>query len=429
MNRPRVAFLTLGCPKNEVDTRTMSNLVRNSSGFELADSIDGSDVAVVNTCSFIEAATSESIETVLELAGEWKAADPGRTLLVAGCMPSRYGEELASEMHEVDGFVPVSDESRILEILEKVTGAAAGATEGNSPREAGPMEYLKISEGCNKRCSYCTIPSIRGPHRSRPIESIVAEATGLVAEGAKEIVVVGQDVSAFGSDTGVSLPSLVRRLAAVEDLVWLRLMYLQPDGITDELLDVVAGEGTVLPYFDVPLQHASAGVLRRMGRGGDADVFLELLARIRSAAPNAVLRTTFIAGHPGETEADVDLLEDFLDEASMDYVGVFPYSREEGTASARMPDQVAAEVVLERTQRLRDAADKISFSLLEARIGSTLDVLVEPDSDEGPAGRFWGQAPEIDGIVHLDREQPPGRLVRAAITDAAGYDLFGEVLE
>jgi ribosomal protein S12 methylthiotransferase len=424
-----VHFVTLGCPKNEVDSDRMA--ARVAAAYGVVADIEAADVAVVNTCAFIREATEESIETVLQLAAEWKAAKPGRTLIVAGCLASRYGHDLAGEMPEVDAFVPVSDEDELVALLEDLSGQPAEASEGAPPRmPSGPSAYLQISDGCFHRCSYCAIPYIRGGYKSRPLPDLEAEARLLVASGAKEIVLVGQDISSYGRDIGSRAPSLaevVRSLARTPGLAWLRLMYVQPDGITPELLEVMAEEPTVCHYLDLPLQHASRGILHRMNRTGSGDEFLRLLGVVRGYLPDVVLRTSVIAGFPGETHTDLEVLEDFLLAARFDFAGVFAYSAEEGTSAAGMPDQVPDDVKRDRVQRLRDAADGVGFERAAAHVGRTEDVLALGSEDGEPYGRTCGQAPDVDGVVYLDREVAPGTIVRVRIVDAAGYDLVGEV--
>lgn len=429
-----VHFVTLGCPKNEVDTDAMRAAVERSS-YGLADALEDADVAVVNTCSFIKEATEESVEAVLDLAADWKAERAGRRVVVAGCMASRYGADLSSAMPEADAFVPVSDEDRLLEVIEQLTGAPAGAPKGSVAEVVlrtvpGASAYVQVADGCHRSCAYCTIPAIRGPYRSRSLEDVVREARMLTAAGAKEIVLIGQDVSAYGRDRDDRrvLADVVRALTGIDELDWLRLMYVQPDGVSDELLAAMASSEKVCRYLDIPLQHASRDVLRRMRRSGDAASFLRLLDRVRSALPGVTLRTTVISGFPGESREDARLLQEFIAEARFDYLGVFPYSREEGTEAATMPDQVPKRTMMARAQRLRDLADEIGFERAAEHIGETLEVLVEGSTDdEGPFGRWRGQAPEIDGIVMLDRELPAGTLTHVRVTDAAGYDLIGEV--
>ena len=430
----RVGFITLGCPKNEVDSAKMSAAVRDSA-FQLVDDPECADVVVINTCSFIRDATEESIATVMEYAHRWIPAGEERRLIVAGCMPSRYGADLNQAMAEVDAFLPVGEEGRILELIADLTDSPwedTGGPNGGGVRLAtGPSAYVQISDGCHRRCTYCTIPSIRGDYRSRRLDEIVTEVETLVASGAREIILIGQDISAYGRDLdgADALPEVVRTVAALEGVDWLRLMYVQPDGITDELLEVMAGCPNVVEYLDMPLQHASASVLRRMARNGDAASYLDLIGRIREALPEVALRTTLIAGFPGESRADAKALEDFVGEADFNYLGVFPYSQEDGTVAADYTDQIPSRTRRARAQRLRDRADECGVARVESLVGSTLEVLVEGYDDEEQAivGRWRGQAPEIDGIVTLDRGET-GQIVSALVTGCIGYDLEAKVL-
>lgn len=429
---PSVAFITLGCPKNEVDTDRMRAAVAGSA-YSVAEDLDLADVVVVNTCSFIQDATEESLSTVLDMAAQWLPERTGRHLIVAGCMPARYGDELTAELPEVAAFVPVGDESALLEIVERLTGVAS-ATEGAATPATRTLEgfsaYLQVSDGCHRDCAYCTIPSIRGPYVSRSLDQIVAEAAELVGLGARELVLIGQDITAYGRDLDApeTLADVVRAVAAVPGVAWLRLMYVQPDGVTDDLLAAIVSNPNVVRYLDIPLQHAARPVLRRMRRSGDSAAFLQLLERVRGVLPDVVLRTTMIAGFPGETTADVRELRRFLEAARFDYAGVFIYSPEDGTTAAELPGQIPLRTRRARAQRLRDLADELGFERAAARVDSVVEVLVEGiDPDEGvTVGRWQGQAPEIDGLVMLDRGTP-GEIVSVRVVDSLGFDLEAEV--
>jgi ribosomal protein S12 methylthiotransferase len=429
LSRPAVHIVTLGCPKNEVDSDHMAASLAPS--FQMVDDLDAADVAVVNTCAFIREATEESIAIVLALSGEWKAARPGRAVIVAGCMPARYGDDLAGAMPEVDAFIPVADEENLARVVAGLTGSALVSAPAAPARTApGPSAYIQVSDGCHRRCTFCTIPEIRGDYVSRPLPEVLGEARLLVAGGARELVLVGQDVSAWGRDLPGSpvLADLVREVARVEGLRWLRLMYVQPDGITPQLLETMASEPTVCRYLDMPLQHASRHVLRRMARSGDAAEFLRLMGLVRDLLPGVFLRTTLISGFPGETREDAQRLADFLGDADLDYAGVFAYSPEEGTPAAGLDGQVSARTRSARAQRLRDLAFDIGTAKAASLVGRTLEVLVEGVDEEGvTVGRHRGQAPEVDGLVLLDRDVRPGTLVDVEIVDALGYDLVGEV--
>ncbi len=424
-----VAFITLGCPKNEVDSDRMAAAVL-SSAYHLVEEIDEADVVVLNTCGFISDAVEESIDVAFELA-TWRDAREGRRLVVAGCMVSRYGDDLATAMPEADAFVPVAGEAGLLAVLDTLTGQRhAHAEAGASRTVSGPSAYLQVSDGCFRTCAYCTIPAIRGPYRSRTLDEIEAEARFLVEFGAVEIVLIGQDTSAWGRDLAgdETIADVLRAVAAVPDVLWVRLMYVQPDGITDELLRTMAALPQVLPYLDMPLQHVSRDVLRAMHRTGSPTEFRLLITRIRDVMPGAVLRSTFIAGYPGETVDDHDELLGFLADADIDYAGVFPYSPEEGTAALALPGQLPFEERVARANRVREAADQAGFQRAASLVGTSLDILAEGVDDEGVTlGRWWGQAPEIDGLVALDLPTSPGTVVCARIVEAYGYDLEGEI--
>lgn len=423
---PAIAFITLGCPKNEVDSDRMAARVA-ASAYRLVGDPAEADVVVLNTCAFIEPATEESIGEALALVGEWRPARAGRKVVVAGCMMSRYGADLAAEMPEIDAFVPVADEHTLLPVLERLLGVAAEAAPGPTRLPGAVTAYLKVSEGCDRRCAYCTIPAIRGPFVSAPFDEVLAEARLLVSGGARELVLVGQDIARYGADLAepTDLATLVSTLDALEGDFRIRLMYLQPDGVTDRLLDTIADSRRVCRYLDIPLQHASAGVLEAMGRTGSPSAHLALIDRVRAALPDVVLRTTVMAGFPGETEEDAATLERFIAEAAFDFVGVFAFSPEEGTSAARMTDAVPAEVRLERAQRLRDIADDAGFARAAALVGSVQRVLVEAIEEGEHVGRTCGQAPEVDGITVIDAEVPVGEFFDVRIIDSAGYDLIG----
>lgn len=426
---PRIAFTTLGCPKNEADTDSMRAQVM-SSEYELVEDSGDADVIVLNTCSFIEDATQESIDTILDIAAE-HLGQGSRSLVVTGCMPSRYGDELSAEFPEVAAFVSIADQKSILEVLERVTGVPArlaGQEYEDVVRTVdAAFAYVKIAEGCDRTCAYCAIPMIRGPYVSREMPDIVSEVEALVAMGVQEIVLVGQDTGLWGLDLGAGegIVDLLREVSRVAGDAWVRVMYLQPAGVTDELLTAVRELPNVVEYFDIPLQHASKRILRSMHRAGDADAFLELINRIRAEVPGAAIRTTLIAGFPGETESELEELLAFIEEARFDYVGVFPYSPEAGTSAATLPDQLDDELRLERAQAVRDLADAISEEIALSRVGDVVTVLVEDIETDGestePVGRWRGQAPEIDGSVHLDSGEI-GTFVQAELVDTFAYE-------
>lgn len=399
-----------------------------SSAYALAPSLEDADVVVLNTCSFIQPATEESIAETFALLNEWRPRREGRRVIVAGCMPSRYGTDLIDALPEADAFLPVAEEPKLLSVLERLLGTPAAATAGPRRLAPGATAYLKISEGCDRRCAYCTIPSIRGPFVSETSAAVLAEARHLIAGGARELVLVGQDIARWGDDLAdpAGLAGLVSDLAALDGDYRVRLMYLQPDGVTDRLLHAIAESDRVCRYLDIPLQHSAAGVLERMGRTGSAEAHLRLIDRIRSILPDVILRTTVMAGFPGESEADVSELEGFIDAAGLDYVGVFAFSPEEGTRAASLVGQVPDEVRAERAQRIRDAADAVGFARAAAVVGTRQRVLVEAVEEGETIGRTCGQAPDVDGITVIDAEVPVGEFALVRIIDSAGYDLIGE---
>jgi len=442
--RRRIHVTTLGCPKNQVDSEVMLGVLTRA-GHEIVLDPDAADVLVVNTCAFIGPAKEESIDAVLE-AARVKAAREGRRLVVTGCLAQRYADVLARELPEVDALVGTGGLTRI---AEAVTGPAAaepvvylGAQHelplhGVSPRvRAGAWwtAYLKVSEGCDHRCSFCIIPKIRGRHESRSLADVVQEAEHLAADGALELNLIAQDLTAYGRDRrdGTTLAMLLRALAVrVPGVCWLRLLYAYPSSVTDELLEVIADEPAVCKYLDMPLQHVADGMLRAMRRERSGAALRALVRRIRRAVPGITLRSSFIVGFPGECEADVDELCAFLEEFQLDRVGVFRYSREEGTAAATQAGQLPEGVKRRRWERVMATQARVAAVRARAQIGRELDVLIEADGERPGTliGRTRDQAPEIDGGVTVYGEGSPGDLVRVRITGADTYDLTGIILD
>lgn len=415
-------------------------------GYEVVEEADQASVLIVNTCGFIRSAVEESIDTILQLA-ELKASGSADRLVVVGCLPQRYPGDLASSLPEVDLVCGTGDVDRLPDLLDGLGPDAAPsdvvwAKPGYVPAEPGPRlrsapffrAYLKIAEGCSNVCAYCLIPKLRGPLRSRPLPVLVEEARALARSGVKELILVAQDTTAYGRDlsSGETLAGLLRALSGVEGVEWLRIMYAYPSGLTDELIEVMAGVPKVLPYLDLPLQHASPEVLRRMHRDGDVDL-LALANRLRRAVPGLTLRTTMMVGFPGETEADFEILADFTARARFDRLGVFKFSPEEGSPAARYPDQVPQRVKENRRRKIMAVQRRISRSINQALVGRIVPVLVEGYSAETDlllAGRTQGQAPDIDGVVYITRgEAAPGEIRRVRITEAHDYDLVGELIE
>ncbi len=447
--RPTVLIHTLGCGKNAVDAEVMSGMLADA-GFEVV-SRGRADVAVVNTCGFVKEAKEESIGEVLALAAE-KAKGRIRKLVVAGCLPRRYREELPGLMPEVDLFLGPGDIPALPELLREMLAESAQATgtpaapprscvgEGALSEDAysrrhvaagTPAAFLKILEGCDNRCSYCTIPLIRGPLKSRDRESLLAETRMLVRKGAREISLIGQDITAWGTDRGETgaLPGLVRDICKVRGVRWVRLLYLYPSGIDEQLIDLVAEGGKVVPYLDIPIQHADPDVLRRMGRRYGPDDLRRLIARLRERIPGIFLRTSVIVGFPGETEKSFHKLLDFIHEIQWDYLGVFPYSREEGTAAHEMKPQVSESVRQERLRMVQDAQADILSARNQALVGSDVELLVEgTPARRAAVCRHRGQAPEVDGNVLLTGFRgSPGDIVRARVTSSREWDLRARI--
>ena len=441
----RVHLISLGCPKNRVDSEVMVGMLGNSN-YQLVDRPDDANVIIVNTCSFIQPATEESIDTVLDMAG-YKNTGHCEKLVVTGCMVQRYGQSLEDELPEVDHFLGTGEYHRITEVLDARKGQVARsfvdtpmyihdemATRLSSwkPHSA----YLKISEGCDHRCAFCIIPQLRGKMRSRTVDSLVQEAEQLVSAGVVEMNLVSQDSTAYGRDlpSGQDLGTLLRALAKVDGLEWIRLHYAYPIGLPESLLRAIAEEEKVVPYLDMPLQHASGPILKAMRRGVTREGQERILNRVRRFVPDVSIRTTFIVGFPGETEQDFEELTDFVQTQQFARVGVFTYCQEDGTPAAELPNQVAAELALERQEKLMMLQAPISRKAHEKLIGKTLPVLIDGPSEENElvlSGRMFSQAPEVDGQVFLD-EAPEhvkaGQFQNVRITRVSEYDLVGQVV-
>ena len=461
---PKIGFLSLGCPKNLVDSEVMMGILARH-GYELTPRADDAEVLVVNTCSFIEAAQQESVNTILEMA-EYKKFGRAQRLVVAGCLVERFRDQIREQIPEVDAVIGTGD---IEQIIQAVSGdqrpSAAAVSEGGLPmflyHEAMPRvlstprhaAYIKIAEGCDHPCSFCIIPQLRGKFRSRRFESVVREAENLAAAGVREITLIGQDTTSYGEDLGLrdGLPTLLERLAGMESLAWVRFLYAYPNRVTQRLLDTLAEHPRLVKYMDMPLQHASRNVLARMKRGSSGDAFLRLIERIRATIPGVMLRTSFIAGFPGETDADFRELADFVRAAEFDWMGVFAYSDVDSAGSYLLDDKVPAEVIAERRDKLMAIQRGISARRLRRFKGQRLAALVEGPSKENELvweARLEGMAPDIDGKVYLtDLEPPdgsglylqpgakgsrpalPGDMVTVEIAETHDYDLVGSVVE
>jgi len=439
----KIHFVSLGCPKNRVDSEVMLG-VATGEGFVITDEASEAEVIVVNTCGFVGEAKRESIDTIFELA-QMKEHGACEKLVVSGCLSQRYPTEMSAQMPEVDHFLGSSDMLKLREVLQGkadrmlVGNPAEWVIRAADPRVVtGPRAsaYVKIAEGCNRKCSFCVIPQLRGKQRSRRLEDVVREVEQLVSNGVKEINLVSQDTIAWGQDRKYEdgeLADLVTRVADVKGVRWLRLFYLYPETIDERLIDLLANHPVVLPYVDMPLQHAADAMLKRMRRGCGKDRQKRVVARMRDAIPNLVFRTAFIVGHPGETDEEFEELCEFVRWAKFERMGVFRYSDEETSHSATLEGKVSAKIAASRNRKLMTLQRKIARDANKALVGKEMDVLVEGKSDEHDLvmqGRHAGQAPDIDGSVYLSGgEATPGEMRRVKITQASDYDLVGELIE
>jgi ribosomal protein S12 methylthiotransferase len=441
-----IHFISLGCPKNRVDSEVMLGVAQQA-GYTHTPQPENAEVIVINTCGFIDPAKKESIDTILAMA-EMKAEGQCKKLVVAGCLSQRHPDEMSADLPEVDHFLGSSDMLRIKDVL---TGDAARVLVGQpqdwvisseDPRALSSSPgsaYVKIAEGCNRKCSFCVIPQLRGLQRSRSIDDVVREVEQLVARGVREVNMVSQDTIAYGRDRNeeAGLSDLVERVADVDGLRWLRLFYLYPEKLDDKLVSLLADHPTVLPYVDMPLQHAADGMLRRMRRGHGGPRLRRVVERLRNSIDDLTFRTAFIVGHPGESQEEFDELRSFVEWAQFDSVGVFRYSDEDTCHSNSLAAKVAEQLADERWRELMEVARGISRKRNAALVGRELEVLVEGQSDEHELvvmGRHRGQAPEIDGQVYLSgtemlEVQPKaGDIVRVHISQSSDYDLAGEVI-
>ncbi|MEZ4288394.1 MAG: 30S ribosomal protein S12 methylthiotransferase RimO [Polyangiales bacterium] len=437
----KIHFVSLGCAKNRVDTEIMLGVGEQHAYAHVDDPTDAS-VIVINTCGFIESAKKESIDTILQMA-QLKEEGACEKLVVAGCLSQRYADELAVELPEVDYFLGSSDMLKLGEVLASeparmLVGNPADYTmRADDPRtltQRHHSAYLKIAEGCNRQCSFCAIPSFRGKQRSRSIDDCVAEAKRLASLGVVELNLISQDTISYGRDRDdkSSLTKLVNALGDVDGIRWIRLHYLYPETLTSALIDTINDHPKVLPYIDMPLQHASDPMLRAMRRGHGGERLYRVVDTLRERIDDLVFRTTFLVGHPGETEQDFEDLMKFVSWAEFDHVGVFSYSHEDGTVAGAMENLVDEETIERRNKQLMALQRPISRDRLQARIATELDVLVDGVSDESDLlleGRWWGQAPEVDGKIYLaNGEARPGEIRRALVTDASDYDLVADLL-
>ncbi|MBN2426989.1 MAG: 30S ribosomal protein S12 methylthiotransferase RimO [Deltaproteobacteria bacterium] len=444
MRKSKVCLISLGCPKNLVDSEVMLGHLP-ADRYEIVTDEKQAHIIIVNTCAFIKEAKEESVETILE-AAEYKNSGKCRLLVVTGCLSQRYAAELVRELPEVDIIIGTNDGPQIAKLLEqhqasgeklKALGEPVFLYDHQTPRvKSSPhySAYVKISEGCINHCSYCVIPKLRGTLRSRSIASVVEEVENLTRNGVKEINLIGQDTTAFGKDDGKqNLETLLRELVKIKELHWLRLLYTHPAGISDELIEVVAAEEKICKYLDIPLQHIDDHILEQMNRGINQRQIRALLTKIRRHIPEVILRTSFIVGFPGETEEQSSELLNFVKEGFFDRVGVFKYSREEGTPAGNMENQIPPRVKKNRQEKLMKAQKRVSFKKNRSLIGRIEPALVEGFSEETELllkGRSIGQAPDIDGQVYITSGQAQvGDIVNLKITDSSDYDLIGEIVE
>jgi ribosomal protein S12 methylthiotransferase len=448
---PKVGFVSLGCPKNLVDSEVMMGILARA-GYEITPRAGDADVLVVNTCSFIAPAQQESVQSILEMA-EYKKFGRAQKLIVAGCMVERYRNEIREQIPEVDAVIGTGEVEKILEVCEggiREDSAGAGLPtylyHDLTPRVlATPRHtaYIKINEGCDHPCTFCVIPQLRGRFRSRRFESVVSEAQNLAVAGVREINLIGQDTTFYGEDLGLrdGLPTLLERLAQIDELHWIRFLYCYPNRITPKLLDTIAAHPRLVKYLDIPLQHASRGVLARMKRGSNAGAFLKLLEKIRKTIPGVSIRTSFIVGFPGETEKDFRELCDFVRAAEFDWMGVFSYSDEDAAKSFALEDKVEAKTIRRRKNTLMALQKTISRRKLRRNVGRRMQVMLEgpsKDTDLIWEARLEGMAPEIDGKVYITEFEgvndaaalpAPGTLATIEVTATKDYDLIGRVVE
>lgn len=449
----KVLFISLGCDKNLVDSEKMLGLLGDS-GYAIVEEESEADAIVVNTCCFIHDAKEESIETILEMA-EWKQKGNVKALVVAGCLAQRYQDEIEEAIPEVDAVIGTTGYTEIVKILDQLLDKSeieheeehsllsccpsidllpASLSDKRVVTTGGYTAYLKIAEGCNKRCTYCVIPYIRGRYRSFPMEDLLEEAERLAKSGVKELILIAQETTVYGTDLygRKALPELLRKLCQIDGLSWIRILYCYPEEITDELIQVIKEEEKICHYLDIPIQHSEDRILRNMGRKTNRAELISLVEKLRSEIPDIVLRTTLITGFPGETEDEFEHMLDFVDEMEFDRLGVFPYSPEEGTKAAEMEDQVPDEVKEQRRDAIMELQQEISAGAAADRIGEEMSVLIEGYLYEEDiyVGRTYMDAPKVDGnvFVRSEEEMISGDIVPVRITGANEYDLMGDVI-
>jgi ribosomal protein S12 methylthiotransferase rimO len=435
--------VSLGCDKNTVDSEMMLGLM-NEKGFEYTDIDEEADVMIINTCGFIQSAKEESINAILE-ASKLKEVGNLKALIVTGCLAQRYKDEIIKEIPEVDALLGTSSFDKIVETVEEVLGGEIknefldldrlpSISKKRKNSTGGYYAYLKIAEGCNKNCTYCIIPSLRGNYRSYPLDDLIAQAKDLATQGIKELILVAQETTLYGVDIygKKTLPKLLKELAKIEGIEWIRILYCYPEEITDELIDVIASEDKVCKYLDIPIQHASDNILRRMARRTTYDDLVNIIGRLRNNIPDITLRTTIIAGFPGETVEDVDTVIEFIKQMKFERLGVFTYSEEEGTVAAGFDNQIDEKEKEARRDRIMRVQQEISEKNLERKVGKTFRVLIEgklPDENIY-IGRTYMDVPGVDGyvFVNTEREYMSGDFCDVLITGSSEYDLIGDAL-
>lgn len=439
LDNKKVYFTTLGCSKNDVDTDSMRTILEGNNYSSVYDP-ESADIIVINTCGFIESAKEESIEEIFNMV----SIKGKQKILVSGCLSQRYGEELLEEIPEIDGILGTGQIKNIeeyihrMELGERVSETGnlnAQYTEGFYKSNVSVSEYVKIGEGCNNFCSYCIIPKLRGKNRSRSIEEIYDEVNYLVKNGTREIILIAQNTTDYGIDNygEYALAKLLNKLGKIEELKWIRVLYLYPDNFTEELVDEFSNNKKLIPYVDIPLQHINDEVLKNMNRRTNKDDIVTLIQNLRKKIPEIVIRSTFIVGFPGETTEQFEELLDFLKEVKLDRVGAFKYSKEEGTKAYEMEGHLPEDIKVERVNKLMELQEEISYENLEKRIGSVLEVLIEEDLEDTLVGRSYMDAPEIDGVVYINRDDhfdiEVGDFIKVKIIDVMEHDLIGEIYE
>ncbi|MEG0687184.1 MAG: 30S ribosomal protein S12 methylthiotransferase RimO [Hungatella sp.] len=440
----KILCISLGCDKNLVDTEMMLGLLTRD-GYTFTDEEQEADVIVINTCCFINDAKEESVNTILEMA-EFKKTGCCKALIVTGCLAERYKQEIIDEIPEVDGILGTSTYDEISTVLKEVLGGKTvscfhdlnALPEMETRRvitTGGYYAFLKIAEGCDKRCTYCIIPNLRGNYRSVPIERLILEAAYLADQGVRELILVAQETTLYGVDLygEKSLSKLLKELCKISGIRWIRIQYCYPEEITDDLIETIRSEEKICHYLDLPIQHASDQILKRMGRKTNQQQLRQTIAKLRTAIPDIALRTTLISGFPGETEEDHELLMDFVDEMEFERLGVFAYSAEEDTPAAAFPDQIPEDLKEERRDEIMELQQEISFEKSESMIGRVLEVMIEGEVTDEAAyvGRTYMDAPNVDGFIfiHTDAQWMSGDFVKVKVTGALEYDLIGEIYD